>query len=227
MAALSVLGLFETDSSDSRLFVICIHSNLTGNSTPHYSTSRTMQHFKIPALGYALLGLLQGKPSSGYDLRKVFSSTSMKTYSDSPGAIYPALGRLEKQGLIRGKVEEGSGMRRRQLFRPTPQGLSELRKWIARPIAVDDLVWGQQEIMLRFAFAHTAVGPAAAVGLLKSLEAALKTYIPSLHKELRTIKSTIPLSARLAFQCGIRGNESLLEWTGFAITAYEREGKGA
>jgi DNA-binding PadR family transcriptional regulator len=30
------------------------------------------------------------KPSSGYDLRKIFSSTSMKTYSGSPGAIYPA-----------------------------------------------------------------------------------------------------------------------------------------
>ena len=189
--------------------------------------SPSQSQSNIPALGYALLGLLQGKPSSGYDLRKVFSSTLMKTYSDSPGAIYPALSRLEKQGLIRGKVEEGSGMRRRQLFRLTPQGLSELRKWISHPIAVDDLVWGQQEIMLRFAFAHTAVGPAAAVGLLKSLEVALQTYIPSLHKELRTIRSTIPLSARLAFQCGIQGNESLLEWTYFAISAYEKEGKGA
>ncbi|HWO32978.1 MAG TPA: hypothetical protein VNO32_29630 [Candidatus Acidoferrum sp.] len=40
-----------------------------------------MADSKIPSLGYARLGLLQ-KPSSGYDLRKVFSSTSMKTYSD-------------------------------------------------------------------------------------------------------------------------------------------------
>ena len=56
---------------------------------------------KIPSLGYALLGLLQGKPSSGYDLRKIFSSTSMRTYSDSPGSIYPALLRLEKQGLMK------------------------------------------------------------------------------------------------------------------------------
>jgi DNA-binding PadR family transcriptional regulator len=70
-----------------------------------------MADSKIPSLGYALLGLLQ-KPSSGYDLRKVFSSTSMKTYSDSPGAIYPALRRLEHRGLVRGTIEEGSGMRR-------------------------------------------------------------------------------------------------------------------
>src|SRR5271169_1716091 len=130
-----------------------------------------MNSTKIPALGYALLGLLQ-KPSSGYDLRKVFSSTSMKTYSDSPGAIYPALARLEKAGLIRGAIEEGCGLRRRQIFRLTPKGLSELRQWITRPVTREDLVWGQQEIMLRFAFCEIAVGPAAAVELLHSLAAA-------------------------------------------------------
>src|ERR1022692_1610130 len=105
---------------------------------------------KIPSLGYALLGLLQ-KPSSGYDLRKVFSSTSMKSYSDSPGAIYPALNRLERQGLIRGAIEEGSGLRRRQVFRLTPKGLSELKQWITRPVTREDLVRGQQDLMLRFA----------------------------------------------------------------------------
>jgi PadR family transcriptional regulator, regulatory protein AphA len=179
----------------------------------------------IPSLGYALLGLLQ-KPSSGYDLRKVFSSTSMKTYSDSPGAIYPALARLEKQGLIRGKVEQGSGMRRRQLFRLTPKGLAELNTWITRPITRDDLLWGQQEIMLRFAFCDTTAGPVAAITLLKSLEAELKTYIPALREELQTIQSSVPLSARLAFECGIRATETLLDWTRSAITTYQKEGKG-
>jgi DNA-binding PadR family transcriptional regulator len=184
-----------------------------------------MNPSKIPSLGYALLGLLQ-KPSSGYDLRKVFSSTSMKSFSDSPGAIYPALNRLERLGLIRGKVEAGSGLRRRQLFRLTPNGLSELKKWITRPITREDLQWAQPEIVLRFAFAHTTVGPAAAIRFLQSLEAALKNYVPSLHDELRAMKSAMPLSASLAFQCGIRGAESLLEWTRFAISAYEKEGNG-
>src|SRR5689334_25154030 len=95
---------------------------------------------KIPALGYALLGLLNGKPASGYDLRKIFSSTSMRSYSDSPGAIYPALGRLEKQGLIRGTIEKGAGLRRRQVFNVTAKGLAELKKWIVRPITRDDQI---------------------------------------------------------------------------------------
>ena len=179
---------------------------------------------KIPSLGYALLGLLQ-KPSSGYDLRKVFSSTSMKTYSDSPGAIYPALARLEKAGLIRGTIEEGSGMRRRQVFRLTPQGLSELKAWITRPVTRDDLVRGPQEIMLRFAFSEIALSPAAAVELLRSLEAALTAYVADLHQERQAFPPAMPMSARLAFESGIRGTQGFLEWTHYALDTFEKEGK--
>ena len=49
----------------------------------------------ISLLGFALLGLLHQKSASGYDLRKIFASTAMGTFSDSPGAIYPTLTMLE------------------------------------------------------------------------------------------------------------------------------------
>src|SRR3954469_13448892 len=132
---------------------------------------------KGPSLGYALLGLLQQKPSSGYDLRKIFSSTSMKTYSDSPGAIYPALRRLEREALIQGAIEEGSGLRRRQVFQLTGKGRAELKNWIAQPITPGDLTHGFGDIVLPFAFSETAAGPAASLDLLKSLHAALKPHI--------------------------------------------------
>ena len=180
---------------------------------------------EISRLGFALLGLLQ-KPSSGYDLRKVFSSTSMKTYSDSPGAIYPALRRLAQQGLIRGAIQEGAGLRRRQIFRLTPKGLSELKKWITRPVSREDLVWGQQEIMLRFAFCETVAGATAAVELLHSLEAALQTYVAALQEEMRAAHGAMPASARLAFECGIRGNQAFLDWTRHALATYEKQKGG-
>jgi PadR family transcriptional regulator AphA len=181
---------------------------------------------KIPALGYALLGLLNGKPASGYDLRKIFSSTSMKSYSDSPGAIYPALGRLQKQGLIRGTIEEGPGMRRRQVFRVTAKGLAEIKKWIARPVTREDMIRGPQEVILRFAFSEMVVGPAASVDLLRSLEAALQLYVISLNEELKAMPAMMPSSGRLAFECGVRGNQGLLDWTHYALTTYERKQGG-
>lgn len=42
---------------------------------------------------------------SGYDLRKVFAETALGSYSSSPGAICPALARLEKQGLVIGEED--------------------------------------------------------------------------------------------------------------------------
>lgn len=59
--------------------------------TPRCSTLRAMtaKQPKISSVGYALLGLLQPKPASGYHLSQISSSTSMKTDSDSRGDMYP------------------------------------------------------------------------------------------------------------------------------------------
>lgn len=181
---------------------------------------------KIPSLGYALLGLLHQRPASGYDLRKIFSSTSMRTYSDSPGAIYPALARLQNQGLIRGAIEEGSGLRRRQVFRVTAKGLSELKKWIALPITRDDVERRLPESMLRFAFSEQVLGPSASLNLLKSLESALKPHVDALREEAKGLKAVAPLSGSLAFEAGIRGTECLLQWARFAIATYEKKKQG-
>jgi DNA-binding PadR family transcriptional regulator len=178
---------------------------------------------KIPSLGYALLGLLQGKPSSGYDLRKIFSSTSMKTYSDSPGAIYPALRRLEKDGLIRGTIEEGSGLRRRQIFRVTAKGVAELKKWITLPVTSDEIAGGYDNVLLRFAFSEHAVSASASLQILKSLESAIEAQLASMREEYRLSRAAMPRSGWLAFECGIRGTESLLDWARYAISTFEKE----
>jgi len=177
---------------------------------------------KIPSLGYALLGLLQGKPSSGYDLRKIFSSTSMRTYSDSPGSIYPALLRLQKQGFIRGTIEKGSGLRRRQVFRLTPKGLNELKNWISAPVTLEDVARFPDNVLLRFAFSETLAGPTASLALLRSFASALTSQLAALHQEYESLKKVAPTSGRLAFECGLRGTETLLQWTQSAITTYEQ-----
>jgi DNA-binding PadR family transcriptional regulator len=186
------------------------------------TTNASPKRNKIPPLGYALLGLLHQKPASGYDLRKIFSSTSMKTFSDSPGAIYPALSRLQKQSLIRGTVEETAGLRQRRIFRLTAKGLAELKQWIALPITYEEISGGQNDALLRFAFSEQVVGPAASLALLKSLQAALQPYLQDLRKEWQFIQSVAPLSARLAFEVGIRGSEVTLQWARSSIATYEK-----
>lgn len=178
---------------------------------------------RIPSLGYALLGLIHQKPSSGYDLRKIFSSTSMKTYSDSPGAIYPALRRLEKQQLIRSTIEDGAGLRRRQVFRLTPAGLAELKKWITSPVTREDMISGSENVVLRFAFSEQVAGSRASLELLRSLETAVEPHLAALREEYELLKKVAPTSGRLAFEYGLRGVEALLQWTQYAIKTYEKQ----
>lgn len=185
-----------------------------------------MKATSIPPLGYALLGLLQPKPSSGYDLRKIFATTSMKTYSDSPGAIYPALRRLEREGMIRGTIEDGSGLRRRQVFRLTPSGLAELKRWITLPVTRDDLVSGLKTLMLRFAFSEKAVGASAALEILRSMEVELGPHLKDMGEKLEAMRPFAPTSGRLALECGIRSYEALWQWTRYAIAIYETQQKG-
>ena len=179
----------------------------------------------IAVLGYALLGLIQQRPSSGYDLRKIFTDTPMAGYSDSPGAIYPALRRLEEQGLVQGSIVAGAGLRRRKVLSITPAGLAELRKWLAGPIGQDDVGNHLNELMLRFAFLDGAAGEPATLRFLQAFEAELKLYLPTLKNFLSIHAEKLEVSGRLALECGILGYEAQLQWASRAITVYKNREK--
>jgi DNA-binding PadR family transcriptional regulator len=181
---------------------------------------------EIPLLGQALLGLLMEGPLSGYDIRRIFTQTPMGTFSDSPGAIYPALKRLETDGLVRGRVERSSGLRQRKTFRLTRAGTSTFKRWLSTPVTHEDVVHSTDELMLRFGFMDLGLGEAASARFLKRLQHELKTYIPELKLYLDSHGGEMPRSGRLALESGIRSYESLLQWTGYALTKYRTQAKG-
>lgn len=174
----------------------------------------------ITTLGYALLGLLQQRPFSGYDLRKFFATTPMRGFSDSPGAIYPALRRLEEGGFVRSKVER-AGLRQRQMFRPTTAGIAAFRKWQTRTVSQEDVVRRADELMLRFAFMDQTAGRDQARRFLKELASELAAYTSSLRSYLAAAEP-MPTSGRLALESGIQRYEALLRWARGAIAAYQK-----
>jgi len=176
-------------------------------------------------LGYALLGLLEQQPRSGYDLRKIFALTPMMAYSDSPGAIYPALRRLEQGGWIRGWVENRAGLRRRKVFRPTPAGTVALKSWLSKPLSREDVIRGLDELMLRFAFLDLVLGRDGAVQFLEQMNNVLRSHVPTLREFLRTQTKDMPLFGRLALESGVFGYEAQLEWTKQALAEVRRTGK--
>src|SRR5215471_10775933 len=111
-----------------------------------------MRPKRITVLEFVLLGLVSQKPRSGYDLIKEFGNTPMAHYSDSPGAIYPALRRMEAAGLLRGKTERVYELRPRRKFEPTERGTDELVRWLRQLPSPEDVAHRFDEVMLRFAF---------------------------------------------------------------------------
>jgi DNA-binding PadR family transcriptional regulator len=180
----------------------------------------------ISLLGYALLGLIHQKPVSGYDLRRTFSTTPMGSFSDSPGAIYPALRRLEAAAFIRGRIEKSAGLRQRQIFHITASGLVALKEWLATPITRPEIVRHLDAIMLRFAFMDGVAGPAHSHDFLCRFAEGLNTYVQELHAYFDPHHSGMPLSARLALESGIRSYEAQWAWARSAVDAYARMLKG-
>ena len=174
----------------------------------------------VSILGYALLGLIHQKPSSGYDLRKTFTETAMGSFSNSPGAIYPALARLEKLRLIESKVEQRAGLRRRRVYRLTAAGRRELKQWLSQPVTRDEIIRRMGEVMLRFAFMERVVGVASAIAFLRKLRVELGAYVPGLKQYLRANAPQMPLSGMLALDSGIRHYEALQQWVEYAIQTY-------
>jgi DNA-binding PadR family transcriptional regulator len=173
-------------------------------------------------LAYALLGLIERQPRSGYDLRKVFASTAMGAFSDSPGAIYPALSRLESRGLVRSEVEASTSLRKRRLFRITPKGLAAFKAWLKKPVTRDDVIRRHEDLMLRFAFMDRTAGPERAVQFLREFAEELSGYIPSLKEYFKSHASEMPLSGRLAGECGIQEYDVRLRWARRSIAKYEQ-----
>lgn len=172
-------------------------------------------------LGFTLLGLIHQQPMSGYDLRKIFASTAWGTFSDSPGAIYPALERLERRKLVSGKVQESSSLRKRRVFKITPSGLTAFKEWLKQPVTADDVVRRIQELMVRFAFIDETLGEGRAARFLGEFAGQMAAYIPSLQQYLESHGSEMTLSGRLALECGIEEYEGRLRWARRSIALYE------
>jgi len=163
-------------------------------------------------LEFALLGLLQQKPQSGYDLRKAFAKTAMRHYSDSPGSIYPALRRLQSRGWITADPKP-LDRRGRQVFHLAPAGGAALVAWLSQPVTRDDVVWRLSELTLRFALMDGNVPRSTAALFLDQFELELGSYVRELRADFEHSSSVMPMNTGLlAFQSGVESMESQLSW---------------
>ena len=179
--------------------------------------------FKPTTLGFALLGLLEQRPRTGYAVRKVFEDTPMGHYSSSPGSIYPALRRLEENGLIEETDEEGRSSSRSRFFRLTTGGRRALRRWLRGNIEREDVERRMHEMLLRFAFMDTVVTPADRERFLSSLHRHTRSYLRELEAYRRRERDGMSAVALLAFEFGIEGCRAHVRWAASALQRLQEE----
>lgn len=175
-----------------------------------------MNRRRLSLLEGALLGLLHDEPRSGYALRKLFATTPMGSFSDSPGSIYPALARLAAQGLIAGNVENARSLRPRQVYGLTRAGAEALDAWLREPLAVGGMREDFNGLLLRFVFMPQTIGRADTVRFLAALEIALKREVAELRKFYRLAAKGMPVSGRLGLRAGIEMCAAHARWASLA-----------
>ncbi|MDT0183965.1 PadR family transcriptional regulator [Microbacterium sp. ARD31] len=84
------------------------------------------------SLTHAILGVLEARPMSGYDLVRFFDTTARWVWSAPQSQIYPLLKKLEGEKWIAGE-DQVRGERARRTFSLTEDGLVELQRWLGEP----------------------------------------------------------------------------------------------
>ena len=83
---------------------------------------------------YAVLGALSQHPMSGYDVKTALETIVGHFWHESFGQIYPILRQLVAEGMATVDTEKAPGRPERHVYTLTPEGTSELNRWLAEPV---------------------------------------------------------------------------------------------
>ncbi|MFJ2580969.1 PadR family transcriptional regulator [Kitasatospora aureofaciens] len=116
-------------------------------------------------LTLAILGFLYDRPLHGYELKSRITGLTGHVRPVSDGALYPAITRLEKAGLLHRRTEPGSGAAPRQTLELTDEGRAELRRRLADPEQAE--ITDQIRFFALAAFLHHLADPTLQAAVLR------------------------------------------------------------
>ncbi len=157
-----------------------------------------------------LLGLICMGTSSGYGLKRAFSTTPLGVYQPSSGALYPALARLAGKGLIQRQrpAEPAEPGRRRYVYDATPEGRTANMTWIRMPVRPETVSRDLGLHLLRFVMMETLLSKDEVLGWLQDLMEALRSSSATSN----ATACLPPSHAILALDHGIAVQRASLAW---------------
>jgi DNA-binding PadR family transcriptional regulator len=164
----------------------------------------------LTTLDALLLFLVGQKGQSGYDIRQLMASTPLGLFSDSPGAIYPALARLETRGLLSSSAEpEG---RRKRLYEQTEAGRAGLKVWLARPVDLEAVTRRPEALDLRYVMIAETLGREAALRFTRECLALERSHLAELEAFQAGPGQAMSQAPRESTELGVRLLRTRLQW---------------
>ncbi len=164
-------------------------------------------------LSHAILGFLEYKPMSGYDLKKFFDQSIAHFWSATQSHIYKALENLESEGMVRSQVIQQEGKPNRKQYQITDAGRTELRRWLSAPLPVEGprAAW-----LIQVFFAHNLANEEIANLFDKRIES-LRTHLSHCRLAQKSIDENYK-------KVGVKRLQSLWQLTlDYGIAHYENE----
>jgi PadR family transcriptional regulator AphA len=173
---------------------------------------------------YAVLGLLNIEPMSGYDIRRNLEESLSYFWSESYGQIYPTLRKLEAVRQITPVKQAASDARRRKLYTITAAGRARLRSWLSEPPRPQP---PRNELLLKLFFGREAApgSCAAHIRRLRVQQERTATALDALERRLKAERRGHPDLRYwlLAVSFGIERAQSLIDWSELALRAVDDE----
>lgn len=127
------------------------------------------------------LAILSFRDATGYEIRKLSTEGTFSYFVEaSYGAIYPALNRLEADGLVTCREEAQSGKPSRKVYSITAQGREELVRALSLPPEPDT-----------FRSPFLLIAMCAEYLPRETVRSAIETHAEHLERELSVIRSIL------------------------------------
>jgi DNA-binding PadR family transcriptional regulator len=173
---------------------------------------------RLTSFEHVLLGMIFIQPSTGYDLKRRFATTPMGVYQPSSGALYPALDRMERRGLLRSQLPPpAEGGRPRRLYHLTQDGRQAHLGWVREPVGPETVSQDLGLHLLRFVMMADVLPEDEVAEFLASLRAALAGFVASLEQAAGATDPGGNPYAALALDHGLAVHRASLAWTDQAI----------
>lgn len=166
------------------------------------------------SLRHALLAVIAAKPSTGYELVKLFDGSVAYVWSAPHSQIYPELRRMESEGLIDVEVVPRGTRAEKRQYMINDAGFAELHRWSEQPAP-----YASERDVYRLRAAHFEFGSYESAR--QQLEGHLQHYTQALRAWEQMVSDLdnrrVPLLQRRLEQRPASEHEAIVAFRRFAF----------